>query len=135
MATRSILKRFGSMPRAPVYASVVDELRGGRKRSHWMWFVFPQAARVGQQPEAARYGITSLHEARAYLHPRAIGPRLREVHPTGQPGAAPLDRADLRFARKPQAALIDDAISPWRPTTTADFVELLAVFTAAGTTR
>jgi len=63
---------------APVYPSVVDELRGGRKRSHWMWFVFPQLLGLGSSPMAARYGITSLHEARAYLHHELLGPRLRE---------------------------------------------------------
>jgi uncharacterized protein (DUF1810 family) len=63
---------------APVYRSVVDELRGGRKRSHWMWFVFPQLLGLGSSPMAARYGITSLHEARAYLHHDLLGPRLHE---------------------------------------------------------
>jgi uncharacterized protein (DUF1810 family) len=63
---------------APVYPSVVDELRGGRKRSHWMWFVFPQLLGLGSSPMAARYGITSLHEARAYLHHDLLGPRLHE---------------------------------------------------------
>jgi uncharacterized protein (DUF1810 family) len=63
---------------APVYAEVVDELRGGRKRSHWMWFVFPQLLGLGGSPMAARYGITSLHEARAYLHHELLGPRLHE---------------------------------------------------------
>ena len=71
------LKRFVDA-QAPVYASVVDELRGGRKRSHWMWFVFPQLLGLGSSPMAARYGITSLHEARAYLHNELLGPRLRE---------------------------------------------------------
>ena len=71
------LKRFVDA-QAPVYDTVVDELRGGRKRSHWMWFVFPQLLGLGSSPMAARYGITSLHEARAYLHHDLLGPRLRE---------------------------------------------------------
>ena len=71
------LKRFVDA-QAPVYGDVVDELRGGRKRSHWMWFVFPQLLGLGDSPMAARYGITSLHEARAYLHHELLGPRLRE---------------------------------------------------------
>ncbi len=71
------LKRFVDA-QAPVYGDVVDELRGGRKRSHWMWFVFPQLLGLGNSPMAARYGITSLHEARAYLHHELLGPRLRE---------------------------------------------------------
>jgi uncharacterized protein (DUF1810 family) len=63
---------------APVYRVVVDELRGGRKRSHWMWFVFPQIRGLGGSPMAARYGIASLEEARAYLHHDVLGPRLHE---------------------------------------------------------
>jgi uncharacterized protein (DUF1810 family) len=71
------LKRFVDA-QAPVYRSVVDELRGGRKRSHWMWFVFPQLRGLGSSPMAARYGIVSLDEARTYLRHDLLGPRLRE---------------------------------------------------------
>jgi uncharacterized protein (DUF1810 family) len=63
---------------ASVYRHVVDELRGGRKRSHWMWFVFPQLRGLGGSPMAARYGISSLEEARAYLRHDLLGPRLHE---------------------------------------------------------
>ncbi len=63
---------------APVYRSVVEELRGGRKRSHWMWFVFPQLRGLGSSPMAARYGISSLEEARAYLRHDLLGSRLHE---------------------------------------------------------
>lgn len=63
---------------APVYDRVVGELRDGRKRSHWMWFVFPQLRGLGSSPMAARYGIASLDEARAYLRHDVLGPRLRE---------------------------------------------------------
>lgn len=71
------LKRFVDA-QAPVYRSVVDELRGGRKRSHWMWFVFPQLRGLGSSPMAARYGVASLEEARAYLRHDLLGPRLHE---------------------------------------------------------
>lgn len=71
------LKRFVDA-QATVYDTVVDELRAGRKRTHWMWFVFPQLLGLGSSPMAARYGITSLLEARAYLHHDLLGPRLRE---------------------------------------------------------
>jgi uncharacterized protein (DUF1810 family) len=71
------LKRFVDA-QAPVYRSVVDELRGGRKRSHWMWFVFPQLRGLGSSPMASRYGIASLEEARAYLRHDLLGPRLHE---------------------------------------------------------
>ena len=62
----------------PVYADVVDELRAGRKRRHWMWFVFPQLRGLGGSAMADRYGISSLPEARAYLRHELLGPRLRE---------------------------------------------------------
>jgi uncharacterized protein (DUF1810 family) len=71
------LKRFVDA-QSPVYRSVVDELRDGRKRSHWMWFVFPQLRGLGSSPMAARYGIASLEEARAYLRHDLLGPRLHE---------------------------------------------------------
>ncbi|OBK25649.1 DUF1810 domain-containing protein [Mycobacterium asiaticum] len=61
-----------------VYEDVVQELRAGRKRSHWMWFVFPQLRGLGSSPTADHYGISSLGEARAYLEHDLLGPRLRE---------------------------------------------------------
>jgi uncharacterized protein (DUF1810 family) len=61
-----------------VYPTVLDELRAGRKRSHWIWFIFPQIAGLGSSPTAARYAISSLDEARAYLRHDLLGPRLRE---------------------------------------------------------
>jgi uncharacterized protein (DUF1810 family) len=63
---------------ARVYRDVVEELRAGRKRSHWMWFVFPQLRGLGSSPTAVHYGISSLEEARAYLAHEVLGPRLRE---------------------------------------------------------
>jgi uncharacterized protein (DUF1810 family) len=71
------LKRFVDA-QAPLYRTVVEELRGGRKLSHWMWFVFPQLRGLGRSPMAARYGISSLEEARAYLEHDVLGPRLHE---------------------------------------------------------
>jgi len=61
-----------------VYDGVLGELRGGKKRSHWIWFVFPQLRGLGRSPTAERYGISSLDEARAYLAHDVLGPRLRE---------------------------------------------------------
>ena len=60
------------------YEHAVRELRSGRKRSHWMWFVFPQLAGLGHGPVARRYAIRSLAEARAYLAHPLLGPRLLE---------------------------------------------------------
>jgi uncharacterized protein (DUF1810 family) len=57
---------------------VLAELRRGRKMSHWMWFIFPQIAGLGQSPMSVRFAIQSVEEARAYLAHRVLGPRLRE---------------------------------------------------------
>jgi len=71
------LKRF-VRAQVAVYRNAVDELRDGRKRTHWMWFVFPQLRGLGSSAMAARYGISSLDEARAYLAHDLLGPRLHE---------------------------------------------------------
>jgi uncharacterized protein (DUF1810 family) len=71
------LRRFVSA-QVSVYRDVVEELRNGRKRSHWIWFVFPQLRGLGSSPMAVRYGIGSLEEARAYLRHDILGPRLHE---------------------------------------------------------
>jgi uncharacterized protein (DUF1810 family) len=62
----------------PVYETVLGELRSGRKRGHWIWFIFPQLRGLGRSPTADLYGISSLAEARAYLEHTVLGPRLRE---------------------------------------------------------
>ena len=61
------------------YATACAELRAGRKRSHWMWFIFPQVAGLGISPTAQFYGIRSRAEATAYLAHAVLGPRLVEV--------------------------------------------------------
>ncbi len=61
---------------APVHETALGELRAGRKRSHWMWFVFPQLAGLGMSPTARFYGIAGLGEARAYLAHPVLGLRL-----------------------------------------------------------
>jgi uncharacterized protein (DUF1810 family) len=60
------------------YDRAAAELRSGRKTSHWMWFVFPQIAGLGQSQTSRTYAITSLDEARAYLAHAVLGPRLLE---------------------------------------------------------
>jgi uncharacterized protein (DUF1810 family) len=62
----------------PVYDTVLAELRAGRKRSHWIWFVFPQLRGLGHSPTAVHYGIASRAEAQAYLAHPVLGSRLRE---------------------------------------------------------
>ena len=60
------------------YERALQELRAGHKRSHWMWFVFPQLAGLGSSAMAREYAIGSLQEARAYLADPVLGGRLRE---------------------------------------------------------
>jgi uncharacterized protein (DUF1810 family) len=62
----------------PVYAQVCGELRAGRKRTHWMWFVFPQMRGLGHSSMAERFGISSLEEAQACVAHPVLGVRLRE---------------------------------------------------------
>lgn len=62
----------------PVYEEVLAELRDGRKRGHWMWFIFPQLRGLGHSQMAAAFGIASRQEAEAYLNHPVLGTRLRE---------------------------------------------------------
>lgn len=62
----------------PVYETVLAELRGGQKRTHWMWFIFPQIAGLGRSAMAQRYAIKNLDEARAYLQHPVLGLQLEE---------------------------------------------------------
>jgi len=63
---------------APVIAQAQSELRAGAKRTHWMWFVFPQIAGLGHSAMAQRYAIASLDEAKAYAAHPVLGTRLRD---------------------------------------------------------
>jgi uncharacterized protein (DUF1810 family) len=69
------LQRFLTA-QAPIHAQALGELRDGRKRSHWMWFVFPQLRGLGSSEMAQRYGLSGLAEARAYLAHPVLGGRL-----------------------------------------------------------
>ena len=71
------LDRFVEAQRAS-YAAALAELRAGSKRSHWMWFVFPQIAGLGRSETARFYAIIGAGEARAYLAHPLLGPRLTE---------------------------------------------------------
>jgi uncharacterized protein (DUF1810 family) len=77
MADLFNLERFVDA-QAPVYQQARRELEAGRKQSHWMWFVFPQIAGLGQSAMSIRFSIASLDEAKAYLAHPVLGPRLRE---------------------------------------------------------
>ena len=77
MEDRFHLQRFVDAQRL-VYAAVLSELRAGRKRSHWMWFIFPQLAGLGHSRTSRTFAVSSLAEAVAYLADPTLGPRLRE---------------------------------------------------------
>jgi len=71
------LERFVSAQEG-MYDDVLEELRRGRKGGHWIWFIFPQIAGLGQSAMSQRYALRSLEEARAYLAHPVLGARLRE---------------------------------------------------------
>lgn len=71
------LQRFVEAQEA-TYAQALSELRAGRKRSHWIWYVLPQIEGLGTSAMSRRYAIGSLAEAQAYLDHPILGPRLRE---------------------------------------------------------
>ena len=62
----------------PIYSNVLAELRAGEKRSHWMWFIFPQLTALGRSPTALRYGLDDVAMAQDYLRHEVLGPRLLE---------------------------------------------------------
>jgi len=62
----------------PIYPQVLAELRAGRKRTHWIWFIFPQIAGLGSSPTSRHFAIQSAAEARACLAHPILGPRLEE---------------------------------------------------------
>ena len=61
-----------------IYGAVLAELKSGQKRTHWMWFIFPQIDGLGHSPTAKHYAIKGIEEARAYLDHPVLGPRLVE---------------------------------------------------------
>ena len=82
MADPSDLRRFLLAQDArdgacTIYARALEELEAGRKRTHWMWFIFPQLDGLGSSVMAQKYAIGSLAEARDYLAHPVLGPRLR----------------------------------------------------------
>lgn len=76
MATN--LKRFIDAQRED-YAIALSEIQSGRKRTHWMWYIFPQIAGLGMTEISKHYAITNLEEATAFLHDETLGPRLVNI--------------------------------------------------------
>ncbi len=100
---------------AGMYETALAELNAGEKRSHWMWFIFPQIAGLGQSAMARRYAIGSLSEARDYFGHTVLGPRLRACteamlsHPD-RPAEAILGGVDaLKFR---SSMTLFDAVEP-----------------------
>ncbi len=104
----------------------IDELRAGRKRSHWMWFVFPQLRGLGHSSTAQFYGISSLAEAIAYLEHPVLGPRLEtavavvEANPTvslhalfGSPDDMKFRSSMTLFALAAPEGLYQAALDRW----------------------
>ena len=72
------LQRFVDAQAGGVYEQALREIRAGEKRSHWMWFIFPQHRDLGRSATAKFYGLSGEEEARAYLAHPLLGPRYRE---------------------------------------------------------
>jgi uncharacterized protein (DUF1810 family) len=104
----------------PRYAQALAELARGVKRSHWMWFVFPQLKGLGSSPTAVTYALASLAEARAYLVHPLLGPRLREctLHVLALQGRSARDvfgyPDDLKFRSCMSLFAQADPSGPWR---------------------
>lgn len=77
MTQQCDLQRFVNA-QSPVYDTVRAELQAGRKRSHWMWYIFPQLAGLGRSETARHYALSGLEEAQAYLAHPLLGQRLEE---------------------------------------------------------
>jgi uncharacterized protein (DUF1810 family) len=111
------LQRFVDAQRNS-YDQALAELREGSKRSHWMWFVFPQIAGLGRSPTAQHFAISGLEEARAYLAHPVLGTRLKEcahalLELGGRDAVAVLGSIDAQKLRSSMtlfAAASDDAV-------------------------
>ena len=115
----SALDRFVEA-QAPCWSTVMAELHAGRKRSHWIWFVFPQIAGLGRSETARFYAIADAGEARAYLAHPLLGPRLHQAvdGAIAAPGSADaifgaVDAMKLRSSLSLFAAVADDP-APFR---------------------
>lgn len=73
------LERFKEAQDGGIYEKALMEIQAGRKRSHWMWYIFPQLQGLGFSPASRFFGIKNLAEARAYLNDKVLGCRLREI--------------------------------------------------------
>jgi uncharacterized protein (DUF1810 family) len=113
------LERFVSA-QASAYETAVAELRSGRKRSHWMWFIFPQLRGLGMSSTAHFYGLASLEEAQAYLaHPvlhRRLVDAVAAVDASGAASLRTLFGApdDMKFRSSMTIFALADSTGPYR---------------------
>ena len=106
------------------YSIALEEVKGGRKRSHWMWFILPQLRGLGSSPMAQEFGISGIEEAAVYIAHPVLGPRLINMveamlsHKTSSAEAI-LGSIDARkfqscltlfSSAAPQAPFLDDAL-------------------------
>ncbi|MHA3842409.1 DUF1810 domain-containing protein [Sphingomonas aestuarii] len=118
-------QRFISAQEA-TYTEALAEIRRGRKRTHWMWFIFPQLAGLGRSEIAKHYAIGSIDEAKVYLTDPILGPRLREtvaalqdlqdvsaIHVFGEVDALKLRSSLTLFSMAGGGPLFDAAIIRW----------------------
>ncbi|MCB4860261.1 MULTISPECIES: DUF1810 domain-containing protein [unclassified Sphingobium] len=111
---------------ANIYDTALAEIRAGAKRSHWMWYIFPQLRGLGRSPTAHYYGIATLAEARAYLSHPVLGSRYLEcikalqklgdndpVAVFGSVDAMKLRSSLTLFAAAGGPPLLDDALERW----------------------
>lgn len=122
MATANNLNRFLEA-QATTYQQALSEIKSGRKRSHWMWFIFPQLQGLGYSETARYYAIQDMEEARLYLQHSVLGPRLIEISEAmlqvegktasqilGSPDDLKLKSSMTLFAALPAAAPIFRAV-------------------------
>lgn len=125
MTADATLARFVEA-QAKIYDTALAEIRAGAKRSHWMWFIFPQLRGLGHSPTAHYYGIASLYEARAFLDHPVLGPRYLEcvnalqqlegsdpVSVFGSVDAMKLRSSLTLFEAARASALLDDVLERW----------------------
>ena len=98
----------------PVFDRVQAELDAGRKRSHWMWFIFPQFAGLGGSEMSRRFAIRSAAEAQAYLDHPLLGARLRTCTQLVLNIQQRSIGGDFRPSRRPEISLLDDPVRPGR---------------------
>ena len=105
------------------YSIALSEIRAGKKRSHWMWYIFPQLAGLGHSSTAQLYAIQDINEARSFLAHPVLGPRLREISETllglkgktaeeifGYPDVLKLRSCATLFARVSESGSVFDRI-------------------------